>query len=140
MESSQKDLSVLITDKAAAFINSRRLATPLILVNLGFRSSGGEGCGDGCGGGGSGEGNSGANVTYFNIILVDGGKPAADFVKVDTTAGIPVYLAKRLYDMARQSGNPLIVTIKGLVMKKLTLEGLDLTSLNGQNSPRTSGC
>jgi len=139
MESSKKGINVLITDKAAAFIKSKRLINPLILVNFGFRSSGGEGCGDSCGGG-CDEGNSGPKVAYISAIIVDGGKPGDRFVKVDTAAGIPVYLAKRVYDVARQSGNPLIVNIKGLVMKKLSLEGLDLTSLNDQSSPGKSNC
>ena len=139
MESSKKGINVLITDKAAAFIKSKRLINPLILVNFGFRSSGGEGCGGGCGGG-CDEGNSGPKVAYINAIIVDGGKPGGGFVKVDAAAGIPVYLAKRVYDVARQSGTPLIVNIKGLVMKKLSLEGLDLTSLNDQSSPGKSNC
>ena len=139
MESSKKGINLLITDKAAAFIKSKRLINPLILVNFGFRSSGGEGCGDGCGGG-CDEGNSGPKVAYLNAIIVDGGKPGDRFVKVDTTGGIPVYLAKGVYDVSRESGNPLTINIKGLVMKKLSLEGLDLTSLNDQSSPGKSNC
>ncbi|OGO22795.1 MAG: hypothetical protein A2144_07730 [Chloroflexi bacterium RBG_16_50_9] len=125
MESAKKGVNIQISDKAAAFIKSRRLINPVILVNFGFRSSGGDGCG---GGGGCGEGDSGSKVAYLNAIIVDGGNPGADFVKIDTGAGVPVYLAKMVYDKARQSGNTLTVTLKGLVMKKLSLEGLDMTS------------
>jgi len=123
MQSSEKGVNIQISDKAAAFIKSRRLMNPTILVNLGSRSSGGEDCGGG-GGGGCGEGESGPPVTYINTIIVDGGTPGADFVKVDTAAGIPVYLAKKAYDKAQQSGNTLVIDVKGLVMKKLSLSGL----------------
>ena len=134
MESPGKGVNVQISGQAAAFIKSKRLGNPVVLVNVNFRSSGGQGCGDSCGGGSGGsgcdEGKSGPNQAYINLILVDGGQPGADFVKVETAAGIPVYLAKRIYEQALQGGNTLIVTVKGLVMKKMSLEGLDLNSLN----------
>ena len=100
----------------------------MILVNLGTRSGGGA-----CdGGGGCGEGGSSTSAPYVNVMMVDGGKPGKGFVKVDTEAGIPVYLAKPVFNMAKLSENPLFVTIKGLVMKSLCLEGLDFTA--SQNS------
>lgn len=136
-----KGINIQISEQAASFIKSRRVNEPVILVNLGFRSSGGQASG-GCGGGGCGdEGSSGPQVGYLNAILVDGGKPGADFVRVETAAGIPVYLAKQVYaKAARQHGNTLIVTVKGLVMKKLNIEGLDLTSEDDQSSQGESSC
>ena len=70
--------------------------------------------------------------------MVDGGNPGADFLKVDTQAGIPVYMAKAVFDSAKRSGNPLFITLRGLVMKRLSLEGLDLTPLAKQNPQKGS--
>ncbi len=141
MESPEKKVNIHISDKAATFINSRRLVNPVILVNAGFRSSGGEGCGGGCGGGGGcDEDQSGQNVAYLNAILVEGGKPGADFIKVDTAAGIPVYLARPVYEAARKCESTLIVTVKGLVMKKLSIEVLDLTALSNRGSSEQPNC
>ena len=138
MKSPEKSINIQISDKAAVFIKSRRLVNPVILVNVSFRSSGGEGCGDSCGGG-CDEGKSGPNVAYVNTIIVDGGTPGADFVKVNTTAGIPVYLARRAYEAARKCESTLIVNVKGLVMKKLSVEGLDSTALSNQGSSEKPG-
>lgn len=134
METTGNPINIQISDKAASFVKSRRLTNPVILINLGFRSSGGDSCGDGCGGGGGGgggcdEGKSGPKTAFVNAIIIDGGKPGTDFVKVDTSAGIPVYLARRVYNAAQKSGTTLIVNVKGMVMKKLSLEGLDLTAV-----------
>jgi hypothetical protein len=52
METTGNPINIQISDKAASFIKSRRLTNPMILINLGFRSSGGDSCGDGCGGAG----------------------------------------------------------------------------------------
>jgi hypothetical protein len=131
MPSPEQNVSILVSDKAASFIKSRRLINPIILVNMGFRSSGGESC-DGCGGGGCDDGQAGPNVPFLNTMLVDGGKPGGDFVKVDTAAGIPVYMARPIYERALQSGSTITVDVKGLVMKKLSVQGLNLTSLNQQ--------
>ncbi len=139
MKSQGKSIDIQISDKAAVFIKSKRLINPVILVNAGFRSSGGEGCGDSCGGG-CDEGKSGPNVAYVNTILVDGGTPGADFVKIDTTAGIPVYLARPVYEAARKCKSTLTVSVKGLVMKKLSVEGLDSTALSNQGSSEKPGC
>jgi len=129
MTPSNMDLSISVTDKAAAFIKSKRLKNPLILVNLSQRSAdSGGGCGDSCGGGGCGEGQSGHAAPIVSVMMVEGGKVGSNFVRVDTGAGIPVYVAKSLYEVALRSGIPLTVTVKGLVMKKLVVEGLDLTS------------
>lgn len=125
MQSSEKGVNIQISDKAAAFIKSRRLMNPTILINLGSRSNGGEDCGGGSSA--CDEGNSGPPVAYVNTIIIDGGTPGADFIKVDTAAGIPVYLAKKVYDKAQKSGNTLVIDVKGLIMKKLSLTGLDLT-------------
>ena len=70
--------------------------------------------------------------------MVDGENPGADFLRVDTQAGISVYMAKAIFNRAKQSGNPLFITLKGLVMKRLSLEGLDLTGLAEQNSSKGS--
>lgn len=137
---SEASVSISITDKATAFVKSKRLTNPLILANLCYRSESGGGGGDSCGGGGCGEGDSGPAVPYLNAIIVDGGKPGGAFVRVDTEAGIPVYLAKTLHTMALRSGNPLIVTVKGLVLKRLALEGLDLTSAPRQSSEGNQSC
>lgn len=119
-----KGVNIQIDEKVLKFIQSRRLREPLILVNLGTRSGGGgcEGSG-GCGG----EGGPSTSTPYVNVVMVDGGKPNSSFVKVETQAGIPVYLAKSVFNMAKLSENPLFITLKGLVMKRLSLEGLDLT-------------
>ncbi len=137
MESSKKGVDIEFTEKALTFIRTRRLNNPLILVNLGSRSgSGGGGCSGG--GGGCGEGESTTSIPYANVVMVDGGNPGTGFVKVDTQAGVPVYMAKAVFDTAKQSGNPLLITLKGLVMKKLSLEGIDLTPLANQNSQKGS--
>lgn len=129
MASSDNSVNIEIEEKARKFIQSRRIKAPMILVNLGTRSGGG-----GCeGSGGCGEGGSSASTPYVNVMIVDGGKPGSGFVKVDTQAGIPVYLAKPVFNMAKLTENPLFITVKGLVMKSLSLEGLDLTAFVSQN-------
>ncbi|MDP2931718.1 MAG: hypothetical protein Q8O05_04355 [Chloroflexota bacterium] len=136
---SEKGVNIQFTDKALTFIKTRRLNNPLVLVNMGFRSGGGGGggcSGGGGGGGGCGEGESTTSIPYANVVMVDGGNPGADFVKVDTEAGVPVYMAKAAFNRAKRSGNPLFITLKGLVMKKLSLEGLDLTPSADQNSQK----
>ncbi len=140
MGSSEKGVNIQFSDKALTFIKTRRLNSPLVLVNMGFRTGGGGS--SGCGGGGcsGGEGDSTACIPYANIVMVDGGNPGADFVKVDTQAGIPVYMAKAAFNRAKRSGNPLFITLKGLVMKKLSLEGLDLTPSADQNSQKGTSC
>ena len=130
MTSSDKSVNIQIEDKALKFIQSRRIKEPMILVNMGTRSGGGS-----CdGGGGCGEGGSNTSVPCVNVMMVGGSKPGNAFVLVDTQAGIPVYLAKPVFNMAKLSENPLFITIKGLVMKSLSLEGLDFTVSEGQNS------
>lgn len=132
MKAAEKSVNIQISDKAVAFIKSRRLMNPTILVNLGSRSSGGSGSGDSCGGGGdscsggSGGGSQSPPEYYINTIIIDGGQPGDDFVKVDTTAAIPVYLAKKVYNIAIREQKTLVIDLKGLIMKKLALEGLDL--------------
>ena len=142
MESSKMSVNIQFTEKASTFIKTRRLNNPLVLVNLGFRSggggSGGGGCSGGCGGG-CGEGDSSECTPYANVVMVDGENPGADFLRVDTQAGIQVYMAKAIFNKAKQSGNPLFITLKGLVMKRLNLEGLDLTGLAKQNPQKRSG-
>lgn len=145
MASSEKGVNIQFTEKALTFIKTRRLNNPLVLVNMGFRSGSGDssgGCsgGGGCGGGGSGEGDSSACIPYANVVMVDGGNPGAGFVKVNTQAGVPVYMAKAAFNRAKRSGNPLFITLKGLVMKKLSLEGLDLTPSADQNSLKEASC
>ncbi len=73
-------------------------------------------------------------------MMVDGGSPGDDFVKVDTQAGISVYVAKAVLKRAKGSGNPLFIDLKGLVMKRLSLEGLDLGGSAGQSQRRSGGC
>lgn len=138
MESSKKGVNIQFTEKALTFIKTRRLNNPLVLVNLGSRSGGG-GCeGEGKGSGGCGEGGSSTSTPNVNVVVVDGENPGADFLRVDTQAGIQVYMAKAVFNRAKQSGNPLFITLKGLVMKRLILEGLDLTGLAGQNPRKGS--
>ena len=143
MEPSEEGVNIQFTEKALAFIKTRRLNNPMVLVNLGYRSGGGDSSGGGgcsgsggCGGGGCGEDNSSAFIPYANVVMVDGGNPGAGFVKVDTQAGVPVYMAKAVFNRAKRSGNPLFITLKGLVMKKLSLEGLDLTPSAGQDASK----
>ncbi len=114
---SDESVNIQIEDKALKFIQSRGIKEPMILVNLGTRS-GGESC----------DGGSSTSAPCVNVMMVDGGKPGSGFVKVDTQAGIPIYLAKPVFDMAKRSENPLFITIKGFVMKSLSLEGLDFTA------------
>ncbi len=140
----EKSVNIQFTDKALTFIKTRRLNNPMVLVNLGYRSGGDEsgcgggGCSGGGGGGGCGEGNSTNCVPYANAVMVDGGSPGADFVRVDTQSGVPVYLAKAIFESARKSGNTLLINVKGLVMKKLILEGIDLTPLAREQSQNAS--
>ena len=130
MASSDESVNIQIEDKALKFIQSRRIKTPMILVNLGTVSGGGA-----CdGGGGCGDSGSSASAPCVNVMMVDGGKPGNAFVKVDTQAGIPVYFAKPVFNIAKLSENPLFITVKGLVMKSLSLEGLDFTISQGQDS------
>lgn len=141
MTFSEKRIDIQITEKAALFIKSKRLMEPLILVNLCSRTDSGEGCsGGGCGGGGCDGENTGPAVPFINVIMVDGGKPGDDFIKVDTAAGIPVYMAKSVYNMAQRSKNPITVTVKGLVLKRLSLEGLDLAPRAGESSQEKKNC
>lgn len=140
MESSEKGVNIQFTDKALIFIKTRRLNNPLVLVNLGYRSGGGGGGCSGGGGGCSGGGESTTSIPYANVVLCDGGNPGTGFVKVDTQAGVPVYMAEAVFDTAKRSENPLFITLKGLVMRKISLEGLDLTPLADQNSQKGSSC
>lgn len=140
MASSDNGVNIQIEEKALKFIQSKRLKAPIILVNMGCREGGG-GCDGGGGSGGcGGEGGSSTSTPYVNVVMVDGGTPGNVFVKVDTAAGIPVYLAKPVFNMAKLSENPLFITVKGLVMKKLSLEGLDLTAKPGRSSEGKSNC
>lgn len=136
MEPSEKGVNIQFTEKALTFIKTSRLNNPLVLVNLGFRSGGDDS--SGCSGGGcsGGEGDSSTRIPYANVVMVDGGNPGAGFVKVDTQAGVPVYMAEAAFNISKRSGNPLFITLKGLVMKKLSLEGLDLTLLADRNSQK----
>lgn len=136
MASSDKSVNIQIDEKALKFIQSKRLKAPMILVNLGAMSGGG-GC---AGGGGCGGGGSGTSTHSVNVVMVDGGKPSDAFVKVNTQAGIPVYLAKPVFNMAKLRENPLFLTVKGLVMKRLSLEGLDLTASADEDSGDESSC
>ncbi len=72
--------------------------------------------------------------------MVEGENPGADFVKVDTQAGIPVYMARIAFNRAKRNGNPLFITLKGLVMKRLSLEGLDLSPSIDPNSQKGASC
>lgn len=135
MKSFDKGVNIQIAERALKFIQSRRLREPLVLVNLGTKSGGG-----GCEGSGGCGGESGPSTPSVNVVMVDGGKPGSGFVKVETQAGIPIYLAKSVFNMAKLSENPLFITLKGLVMKRLILEGLDLTASPGQNSQDESSC
>lgn len=132
MEMSEKGVNIQFTEKALTFIKTGRLNNPLVLVNVGFRSGGDDA--SGCSGGGcsGGESESCTRIPYANVVIVNGDDPGAGFVKVETPAGIPVYMAQAAFKIARQSGNPLFITVKGLVLKKLSLEGLDLTPLADQ--------
>ncbi len=144
MPSSNKNVNIQFTDSALTFVKSRRLKNPLVLVNLGYRS-GSEGSGGGCSGGGGGGGGcggggeAGSNVPYVNLVLADGENPGCGFVRVDTQAGVPVYMAKAVFDLAASSGNPLLMTVKGLVIKRLILEGLDVTALASRDPGKGSG-
>ncbi len=135
------DITIQFSDKALKFIRGRRLKNPLVLVSIAYQQggSGGDGCGGGCGGGCS-EGDSKSYVPCTNAVLVDGGSPSDDFAKVETQDGIPVFLSKAVLDKAKQSKSPLTIVLKGLVMKKLVLEGLDLTPSPGQDSQGGSTC
>ncbi len=148
---SEKSLNIQFSDKALTFIKTRRLNNPLVLVNLGYRTGGDDssGCGGGCSGGGGGggggggcggEGDSTNCIPFANVVMVDGGNPGADFVKVDTEAGITVYMAKKVFNAAQKSTNPLSITLKGMVMKKLSLEGLDMTPLASKKSQQGESC
>ncbi len=141
MESSETGVNIQFTEKALTFVKTRRLNNPLVMVNLGFRSGSGDSSG-GCSGGGSGCGDSGSTacIPYANVVMVDGGNPGPGFVKVDTQAGVPVYMAKAAFNRANRSGNPLFITLKGLVTKRLSLEGLDLTPSADQNSQKEASC
>jgi len=112
-------LNIRFTDKALRFINAKRLIHPAVLVNLGYRSGGG-----GCSGGASS-----APIPYTNALVVTDGDPGRGFEKVSTDAGIPVYMAKPIYQVAEQAENPLLLDATGLLTKRLTLEGLDLSPL-----------
>ncbi|GEM_PF-3549569 len=132
MEPSEKGVNIQFTEKALTFIKTARLSNPLVLVNVGYRSGGDDetGCGGGgCSGGGS---ESCTRVPYANVVIVNGDDPGTGFVKVDTQAGVPVYMAENAFKIAKQTGDPLFITLKGLVMKKLSLEGLDLALLEDQ--------
>ncbi len=136
MASSDNEVNILITEKALKYIQSRKLKEPLIVAILGSRSGGG-GCeGDGgCGGGGGGcggEGGGSENTPCLNVVLANGGNPGKGFVKVETPSGIPVYLSRAVFNRAKRSKNPLLVTVKGAIVKRLNLEGLDLTSPAGE--------
>ena len=130
MKSSEKRLNIQFTDKALEFIKKRRLSNPLVMVNMGYRSGGGDssGCGGGCSGGGcsGGGGGSTSYMSYINVMLVDGGTPSEDFVKIDTQAGVPVYVARLILDRMKGSEQTVFITLKGMVMKTLSLEGLNL--------------
>lgn len=128
--SDSSGVNVQFTERALAFIKKCRLTNPSILINLGFRSGGG-----GCGGSGAS-----SSVPYINIIMVEGGNPRGAFVRVDTPVGISVYMAKPIFDAAKKNGNPLLMDVKGLVMKKLKLEGLDPSSLIGGRSHSGVSC
>lgn len=41
MGSSEKGVNIQFSDKALTFIKTRRLNSPLVLVNMGFRTGGG---------------------------------------------------------------------------------------------------
>ncbi len=138
VEWTDKHVDIVVTDTALKFIRSKRLKEPLVLVNLGSRSGGGGWEGDsGCGGGGSG---SSTTTACANVIMVDGGNPGADFVKVDTQAGIPVYLSKAVFNVAKMSGNPLFISAKGRVVKRLILEGLDVSAAGDHTTKHGPDC
>ncbi|WP_309491994.1 hypothetical protein [Candidatus Hecatella orcuttiae] len=128
--SDSSGVNIQFTERALAFIKKSRLSNPSILVNLGFRSGGG-----GCGGS-----DASHSVPYLNTIMVEGGNPGEAFVRVDTPVGIPVYMAKPVFDIAKRNGNPLLMDVKGFVMKKLKLEGLDPSSLTGKSSRSGASC
>ncbi len=72
-------------------------------------------------------------VTTLTVVLADGKQPGNNFVRIDTQAGVPVYMVKWLHDSAAAKKILLTVDVKGLVMKRLTLDGIDLSTPSGQS-------
>ena len=133
MATSGNSVNIQFEDKALKFIQSRRLQSPAVLVNMATMSGGGA-----CdGGGGCGGGNSNS-APCLNVMMVDGNKAIKGFVKVDTQAEIPVYLARSVFDFAQKSDNPLFITLKGLVMKSLSIEGFNFSVGTNQKSESES--
>lgn len=124
-------VNIQFTEKALRFIKAVNVKNPSLLVNLGYKTGGG-----GCGGGGSSY-----PIPYAKVMAIDGGNPVAGgFVRVETTAGLPVYLAKPLWQLAERDGSPLVFDLKGVLFQKLKLDGLDLTPLAEKAHRRENGC
>lgn len=129
---------IVISERAAAWIKSKKLTSPMVLVNAVQKTQSNEGgCGDGCSGG-CGEGGSKEMATTVTVVLADGKQPGNNFVRIDTQAGIPVYMVKWLHDPAAAKRMLLTIDVKGLVMKRLTLDGIDLPKPSGQSGG--TGC
>lgn len=75
-------------------------------------------------------------------MMVNGGNPGEGFERIKTEAAISIYMAKPLFEVAKQAGNPLLMDAQGVWMfKKLKLEGLDLSPLgmmNGNSNGKAS--
>ncbi len=114
-------LNILFSHGALSFINKRGLTEHMILVNLIYRAGGG-----GCSGGPS------TPTPHASVIMVEGVDPGEGFERVETRAGVPIYMAKPLFEAGKRAGNPLMLNVSGVWMfKRLKLEGLDLSPLRG---------
>lgn len=114
-------LNILFSHGALNFIKKRGLNEHMILVNLVYRVGSG-----GCSGGPS------TPTPHASVMVVEGGDPGEGFERVETKAGVPIYMAKPLFEAGKRAGNPLMLNASGIWMfKRLKLEGLDLSSLRG---------
>jgi hypothetical protein len=122
-------LNILFTEKASRYIGRKRLARPTILANLIYKSGGGGGCG----------GEPSPPVPHVKVMLVEGGDLGKGFEKIETAHGVPIFMAAPIFNVATHSQNPLVLSVKGIIMKRLQLDGVDLSPLL-KNSQRAASC
>jgi len=108
---------VEITENAKAFI--RKMERPLVVVFLGEQMKLRGGAGDPMGF---------HSVPSYNYLVAafegkDLNEPPAGFVKIDTTAGIPVYIMKPIFNAIKEQQGKLIIDVAGFwKMKRLVAE------------------
>ena len=125
LEQPSEPFEIHFSDKIPIFLKESKIPNPKFVISLEYyqvQTGGGCFC--------SGEMQV-DSLPRCKIELVEHFVPGKGFIMVSTKEGIPVYMAKPIYDIAVKLKSNIRVDTKGPLRKTLTLEGIDLSSLPG---------